>query len=69
MKKFRKESRLVRKILELENQHKGNEVNYNYYGGYSMGYIVGKLEGLVEGMSDEDFNEFCKIEKAIKETK
>ena len=43
----------------LEKTHKGNELNYTYWGGYELGYLKGKiceLENIIEyfGESLED---------------
>lgn len=58
--KHKKIEKLKRRLVRLEKQrrelkaeHKGQEHNYTYYGGYSLGHIEGRifaLEGVIDIM-------------------
>lgn len=57
MENFRKE--LERKLIRLkerknniEKEHKGNELNYTYWGGYNLGYLKGQINE-IENIIDE----------------
>jgi hypothetical protein len=39
----RRLGRLNDKLSKLEESHLGKEIEYNYWGGYSMGYLKGKI--------------------------
>lgn len=42
-KLIRRLNRLKQQQEELELKHKGNELQYTYWGGYNLGYIKGKI--------------------------
>ena len=45
-------SRLKLKYNKLYSEHKGNEINYTYWGGQTMGYLKGKI-AVIEDILDE----------------
>ena len=48
----RRLNRLKEQQNILENEHKGNELKYTYWGGYNLGYLKGKISE-IEDILDE----------------
>jgi len=41
-----------KRLTELELQHVGKELNFTYWGGYSMGYLKGQIS-ILENILDD----------------
>ena len=48
----RKAERTRKMIQELEKNHKGKEIEFTYWGGFSLGYHKGQLSILEELLDD-----------------
>jgi hypothetical protein len=48
----RRLARLIERRDSLLKEHKGKELNYTYWGGYSLGYIKGRITE-IEDILDE----------------
>ena len=52
----RRLDRLTRMRDDLYTEHKGNEQNYTYHGGFSLGYLIGQisiLEDVIDDLEEE----------------
>ncbi len=48
----RRLQRLQKMRDEIKAKHKGNELNYTYWGGYNLGYLEGTITA-IENIIDE----------------
>lgn len=56
----RRLERLVERKNLLEAEHKGNELNFTYWGGFSLGYLKGQINEL-ENMIEADEERGAKL--------
>ena len=54
----RRLNRLIVQRDELLKKHKGNEINFTYWGGYELGYIKGKICEIEDIIDEIDFKKF-----------
>lgn len=50
---LRQLQRLKARLVELEARHKGNELDFTYWGGFDMGYVKGQINILEDIFHDE----------------
>lgn len=48
----RRLQRLIEQRDKLLEQHKGNEPNFTYWGGYELGYVKGKINEIENILDD-----------------
>lgn len=48
----RRLQRLIEQRDKLLEQHKGNELNFTYWGGYELGYVKGKINEIENILDD-----------------
>lgn len=67
----RRLERLKERRDNYKNEHKGNELNFTYWGGYSLGYLEGQIfeiEEILDDLEESDVISGCDyvFEKASK---
>jgi|688.fasta_scaffold1354319_2 hypothetical protein len=67
----RRLERLKERRDNYKNEHKGNELKYTYWGGYSLGYLEGQIfeiEEILDDLEESDVISGCDyiFEKASK---